>query len=299
MTRDGCDPLPAAARVGLCLAPSSRRWHRSIRVTTGPSNGSLGHRGPDERIRTVWLGGSVARGVADAGSGSYGARHRLWHEARLQWAAGLRRYGAGMMVGSDTTRLIVLRGNSGSGKSSVAAELRARYGWGIALVGQDHLRRVVLREHDTAGGANIGLIDTVVRYALQTGYHVILEGILFAPHYGKMLQELLADHRGSTHPYYLDVPFPETLRRHATRPQATEFSEHQMQSWYQPSDLLPSGVETVIGADSSLEATVDRVLRESGLIRPVAAAASQQQPDIEDHSAAPIESDPVVPAIEL
>lgn len=43
-----------------------------------------------------------------------------------------------MTIGSAETRLIVLRGNSGAGKSTVAAELRA---------------------------ANIGLIDQITRYA--------------------------------------------------------------------------------------------------------------------------------------
>src|SRR5260370_42527864 len=56
------------------------------------------------------------------------------------------------------TRLIVLRGNSGSGKSAVAAAIRARYGRGIALLGQDNLRRIVLREKDVPARANIGLI---------------------------------------------------------------------------------------------------------------------------------------------
>jgi uridine kinase len=35
------------------------------------------------------------------------------------------------------TKLIVIRGNSGSGKSSVAREVRHRYGRGCALVEQD------------------------------------------------------------------------------------------------------------------------------------------------------------------
>ena len=82
-------------------------------------------------------------------------------------------------VGSESTRLIVLRWNSGSGKSSIAAEIRARYGRGIALVGQDNIRRVVLRERDTACGVNIGLIDVVARYALDHGHHVIMDGILY------------------------------------------------------------------------------------------------------------------------
>jgi predicted kinase len=83
-----------------------------------------------------------------------------------------------VVTGSDRTRLVVLRGNSGSGKSSVARELRARLGRGVAWVEQDCLRRIVLREHDVQHGANIGLIDQTVRYALDKGYDVILDGIL-------------------------------------------------------------------------------------------------------------------------
>lgn len=67
------------------------------------------------------------------------------------------------MVGTEETRLVVIRGNSASGKSSVAAGLRERFGRGLALVGQDNLRRIVLRERDRPGAANIGLIDLTAR----------------------------------------------------------------------------------------------------------------------------------------
>lgn len=176
-----------------------------------------------------------------------------------------------MSVGSASTRLIVLRGNSASGKSSIAAALCARLGRGVALVGQDNLRRVVLRERDVPDGANIGLIDTVARYALGHGYHVVVEGILYRAHYGAMLAALRRDHRGRTHQYYLDVPFEETLRRHATKPEADAYGEAEMRAWYHPLDLLPSGVETVIPATSSLADTVDRVLRDAGLTDSAAA----------------------------
>ncbi|MGI5459050.1 AAA family ATPase [Streptomyces sp. CA-249302] len=169
------------------------------------------------------------------------------------------------MVGSEETRLIVLRGNSASGKSSVAAGIRDRFGRGLALVGQDNLRRVVLRERDRPGAANIGLIDTVARYALDAGYHVVLEGLLYADHYGEMLARLRADHRGPTHGYYLDVPFEETLARHATKPIANEVGEAELRDWYRPLDLLPGGVESVIGAESGLVETVERIMRGTGL----------------------------------
>lgn len=174
-------------------------------------------------------------------------------------------------MGSPTTRLIVLRGNSASGKSAVAAEVRARYGRGIALVGQDNLRRHVLRERDTPDGANIGLIGTVARYALDHGYHVVVEGILHAARYGGMLEALRRDHRGRTHHFYLDVSFGETLRRHITKPQAAEYGEAELRDWYRRLDLLPGGVEDVIPESSALADTVDRVMRESGLAPPAGA----------------------------
>ncbi|GIH52324.1 protein-L-isoaspartate(D-aspartate) O-methyltransferase [Microbispora rosea] len=168
-------------------------------------------------------------------------------------------------TGSLDTRLIVLRGNSGSGKTSVARAVRAAYGRGLALVGQDVVRRELLRERDVHDGVSIGLIDTIVRYSLDHGYHVLLEGILTAIRYGAMLQSLCRDHAGTSAFFYLDVSFPETLRRHDSRAQRSEFTPDQMREWYRERDLLPDGCETVIGEDSPLEASVRQVLRQARL----------------------------------
>jgi hypothetical protein len=82
-----------------------------------------------------------------------------------------------------------------------------------------------LREQDKPGGANIDLIDLTTRFALSRGYHAILEGIFNAEHYGQMLTALISDHAGSAFAYFLDVPFDETLRRHATKPGVLEYGE--------------------------------------------------------------------------
>ena len=161
--------------------------------------------------------------------------------------------------------LIVIRGNSASGKSAVAAEIRRRHGRGLAIVGQDNLRRQVLRERDVPGGANIDLIDLTARFALERGFHVIVEGILYADHYGAMLTALIVDRVGSAYAYYLDVPWAETLRRHASKPQAAEYGESAMRGWYRERDLLPGGLEQIIPAASSLDETVRRIMTESGL----------------------------------
>ncbi|MFI6090741.1 AAA family ATPase [Streptomyces sp. NPDC051218] len=174
------------------------------------------------------------------------------------------------VVGTEETRLIVLRGNSASGKSSVAAGLREKYGRNLALVGQDNLRRTVLRERDLPGAANIGLIGSVASYALDAGFHTVVEGILYADRYGEMLQELVRAHIGITRCYYLDVALEETLIRHATKPDPEylkRVKEHHLRDWYRQRDLLPDGMETVIDATSTLDDTVHRVLSDTGLDR--------------------------------
>jgi 8-oxo-dGTP pyrophosphatase MutT (NUDIX family) len=176
--------------------------------------------------------------------------------------------GASPLPGRDSasTRLIVIRGNSASGKSAVAAAIRARYGRGLAIVSQDNLRRVVLRERDVPGGANVGLIDLTARHALSCGFHVVVEGILRADHYGDMLTTLISDHAGSASAYFFDVPFEETLRRHATKAEALKYGEAEMRQWWRGLDLLPGGIEQVIPADSALDDTVTRLMADARLV---------------------------------
>jgi len=114
---------------------------------------------------------------------------------------------------------------------------------------------------------NIGLIDQVVRYSLGHGYHVVLEGILRADRYEPMLALLNHDHSGMSNFYYLDVSLEESLRRHATRPQAAEFGPEDMRAWYRPRDLLASIGERVIPEMSTLEQTVALILAETRLLK--------------------------------
>lgn len=159
----------------------------------------------------------------------------------------------------------MLRGNSASGKSAVAQAIRDHYGRGLAIVGQDNIRRIILRELDQPRGANIGLIDLTARYALNHGYHVILEAILRADYYGEMLCRLKQDHQGRAYFYYLDVSFEETLRRHMTKPTAAEYGEAEMRDWYRPHDIVPDLGERRITETTPLAEAMHRIMREAGL----------------------------------
>jgi predicted kinase len=107
---------------------------------------------------------------------------------------------------------------------------------------------------------NIGLIETVARYSLNAGYHVILEGILYSRHYADMLVHLAKDHDGDTACYYFDLPFEETARRHATRPLSAEVTIDQMRGWYQERDMLGQPDEVIIGPDPDVDAIVQLIV---------------------------------------
>ncbi|RKF23636.1 kinase [Micromonospora globbae] len=168
-------------------------------------------------------------------------------------------------TGNSETILVCIRGNSGAGKSSISRALRRRHGRGCALVEQDHLRRILLRERDKPGGLAPALIAQNVRFCLDHGYHVILEGIMHAARYRNMLTGLRDAHRGRTLFVYLDVSWSETLRRHQTRPQAQEFTPDTMFGVYAEHDVLGWPGELVLPETTSMEQAIDLIATAAGL----------------------------------
>jgi predicted kinase len=169
--------------------------------------------------------------------------------------------------------LVVIRGNSGSGKTTTAREVRRRYGRGCALLEQDYLRRIMLREHDSSRTNPVApaFIAATARTALDLGYHVVLEGILHSDRYGAVLRQLIDTHIGPAYTYYIDVSFEESVRRHHSRAEPIDFTAEQMRDWYSYKDLLDVPGEHAIGEASTFEETVSTILHTSGL----AATAAQ------------------------
>lgn len=132
----------------------------------------------------------------------------------------------------NLSTLVVLRGNSGSGKSTVARTVQERFPRASCLlVSQDRVRREMLNEPDVWGAANIELIETIAAWGLQRGMVVIVEGILNARRYGAMLDRL----RGQTPQSFFfawDLEFEETARRHSERLKRVNFTIEDMAEWY-------------------------------------------------------------------
>ena len=166
------------------------------------------------------------------------------------------------------TKLIVLRGPSGSGKSSTAKIIFKQAKNRIALIDQDHYRFIF----KPAGGGSKPNSDTIhkmikgdVLIALNDGYDVILEGILSVKSYAELLDEIFAAHKGENYMYYFDISFEETLKRHRTKPNANDWTEEDMKEWYPSAHRSDHTLERIIPESYSLDETVAYILDTSKL----------------------------------
>ncbi len=173
-------------------------------------------------------------------------------------------YNAGVME----TKLIILRGPSAAGKSTIAAEIRKRcQGIDIALVDQDYFKLTVLegtsRDRRREAVSQMLLQNSLI--ALRCGYHVIMEGLINADHYRPMFDELFAQHPKDNYIYFFDISFEETLKRHSGRSKQEEFGEEEMGSWY--ADVKPLNIEgeVIFKDDMGMEEIVEKILTDTGL----------------------------------
>lgn len=174
--------------------------------------------------------------------------------------------------------LVILRGNSSSGKSTVARRVqRDLPGSKIAVIGQDHVRRDLLWEREVEQRDTIGLVTAMAQHCLSIGHLTVVEGIIGSERYGDMFAELLNGHYGPSLVYYLDVSLAETLRRHARKSFAADVPDAEVASWYRERDVLGVKGEVVLGEALGEDEMVERVLRDLAAVRPSTLAENDSQ----------------------
>ncbi len=155
--------------------------------------------------------------------------------------------------------LIVLRGNSGSGKTTVARALQRRFGRGTFVISQDDVRRSMLWVRDEPDNAAIPLLIALVEYGRAHADVTILEGILYADYYREVFERARQLYGKAIFAYYFDLPFEETLKRHQTKPNCGEFGEEAMRRWWREKDYSDILIETPIGRETSREEIVEAI----------------------------------------
>ena len=149
------------------------------------------------------------------------------------------------------SKLIIIRGNSGSGKTTTTKGLQNHLGRGTLLVSQDTVRREMLKVQDRDGNLSIDFIEQIAEYGKGKCEFVIVEGILYKHHYGVMLNNLIQFFNHKAYTYYFDLSFEETVKRHNSRSKKMEFGEDSLRAWWNPNDYLGVDGETVLTNDMS------------------------------------------------
>ncbi len=163
------------------------------------------------------------------------------------------------------SKLIILRGNSGSGKTTTALRLQEMLGEATLVVSQDVVRRDMLKVNDREGNLSIELIKQIVEFGLGKCPFVIVEGILSNKRYKEMLLNLINVFESDVYTYYFDLPFEETLNRHKKRGKVNEFGESEMRSWWNEKDYLGVPNEKTITKESPQEEIVREILNDIGV----------------------------------
>ena len=104
-----------------------------------------------------------------------------------------------------TNKLIILRGNSGSGKTTIAKELQQVFGNNTMLISQDVIRRDMLKVKDGENTKALPLLEELLRYGRKHSEIVILEGILNAEWYRALFELAVALYGKNIYAYYFDL----------------------------------------------------------------------------------------------
>lgn len=157
-------------------------------------------------------------------------------------------------------KLIILRGNSGSGKTTIAKELQNRFGSNTMLISQDVIRRDMLKVKDGENTQALPLMKELLIYGSNHSNVVILEGIMYADWYKPLFELAVKLYGTEVYAYYFDLTFEETLKRHQTKPNCHEFGEEAMRRWWREKDFSDVLHEVTIADEEDMESIVTEIV---------------------------------------
>ena len=154
-------------------------------------------------------------------------------------------------------KLIILRGNSGSGKTTVAKELQKKFGYNTMPISQDEIRRNILRVKDGIDTKALPLMIELLKYGYEHSDIVILGGIMYDEWYNPLFKVANELYGSNVYAYYFDLSFEETVRRHNTRNR--EFGEKDMRRWWREKDFSSVLREQAITCEMDTDSIVEKI----------------------------------------
>ena len=154
-------------------------------------------------------------------------------------------------------KIIILRGNSGSGKTTVARALQKKFGYNTMMISQDEIRRNILWVKDGVDTKALPLMIELMKYGYEHCDVVILEGIMYDEWYSPLFKLANELYGSNVYAYYFDLSFEETVRRHNTRNR--EFGEKDMRRWWREKDFSSALREQAITCEMDTDSIVEKI----------------------------------------
>lgn len=163
-------------------------------------------------------------------------------------------------------KLIIIRGNSGSGKTTVARELQRKFGYDTMLISQDIIRREILHTNDGKNTLALPLLKQMLEYGYNNCKIVILEGILRCNWYFDLFELAIQLYGNNIFAYYYDISFEETVERYKTKSAEIQnrFNENDMRRWYVEKDYISFINEKALKENLSVEDAVRLISKDIG-----------------------------------
>lgn len=168
-------------------------------------------------------------------------------------------------------KIISLRGNSGSGKSTISNMLIEKLSdFDVLYLEQDMFRRYINHAkkddnfHDRRNELTILSICNMIEWAVDKFDVIILDGKFSARTYFPIYDFILSK-QVELLPYWFELSFEETAARHSTREKAKVFDAEEMKKWWKPHDLLANVQEKIIDDKMTKEQILDKIVKDLGL----------------------------------
>ncbi len=166
-------------------------------------------------------------------------------------------------VTKNNAKLIVLRGNSGSGKTTIADRLKKELFYNVMVIGWDTLRIDIFNRFDYLNRDEhiFNTLNLLCEYGRKNNLTVILEGIYPTKQYQTILANL-SNSFPESHFYYFDISFKESLRRHNMRKKRSEFGVQELKKWHIPNDTITFQSEKLISDKMQEDEIVEMILND-------------------------------------
>lgn len=161
------------------------------------------------------------------------------------------------------SKLIILRGNSASGKTTTTTAIQNHFPRGMVMkISQDDIRLGILNVKDRAGNPTPELIRQIAEFGKGKFDIIMIEGILGAHIYKEMFTSLYESFQSNVYAYYYDISFEETLARHSQRDLSKVFGAERMKKWWLEKDVLGFPNETLLPSKLSQEEVINIILKD-------------------------------------